>query len=53
MNDATKILLTGLLLVTLSALPGLVGFWQLGHSMVLMFIIGFVVYYFETRPKKR
>ena len=53
MNEALKFLLTAILLVTLSALPGLIGFWQLWHSMVLMFVIGFGVYYFETRPKKR
>ena len=53
MNDALQILLAGAVLVTLAILPGLIGFWQLGHSMVLMFVIGFVVYFWETRPKKR
>ena len=52
MSDALMILLTGVLLVALAALPGLIGFWQLGHSMVLMFVIGFAVYFWETRPKK-
>ncbi len=53
MSDALKILLAGVILVTLAILPGLIGFWQLGHSMVLMFVIGFAVYYWETRPKSR
>lgn len=53
MSDALKLLLTGVLLVMLAALPGLIGFWTLGHSMVLMFVIGFAIYFWETRPKRR
>ena len=50
-NDTGKIIAAGILLVTLSVLPGLIGFWQIGHSMVLIFVIGFGVYYWETRQE--
>ena len=53
MSDALNIIFAGMVLVTLAVLPGLVGFWQLGHSMVMMFVIGFAVYFWETRPKQR
>jgi hypothetical protein len=48
-NDSVKIVAAGAILVTLAVLPGLIGFWQIGHSMALMFVIGFAVYYWETR----
>ena len=51
MPETVKILLVGLLLVVLAALPGLIGFWQLGHSMALMFVIGFGVYFYELRSE--
>lgn len=50
-NDAGKMIVAGLVLVTLAVLPGLIGFWQIGHSMVLMFVIGFGLYYWETRQE--
>jgi len=49
MNDAGKIIAAGILLVTLAVLPGLIGFWHIGHSMVLIIVIGFGIYYWETR----
>jgi hypothetical protein len=49
MTEAVKILLVVLLLVVLAVLPGLISFWQLGYSMILMFVIGLVVYFYEIR----
>jgi hypothetical protein len=40
MTEAVKILLVVLLLVVLAVLPGLISFWQLGYSMILMFVMG-------------
>ena len=51
MNETGKVVAAGLVLVTLAVLPGLIGFWQIGHSMVLMFMIGFSVYYWEMRQE--
>ena len=51
MNDSVKMIAAGIILVTLAVLPGLIGFWQIGHSMVLMFVIGFAVYYWERRQE--
>jgi hypothetical protein len=49
MTEAVKILLVVLLLVVLAVLPGLISFWQLGYSMILMFVIGLAVYFYEIR----
>jgi hypothetical protein len=48
-NDTAKIIVAGTLLVTLAVLPGLIGFWQTSHSLVLIIVIGLGVYYWETR----
>jgi hypothetical protein len=50
-NDAGKIIAVGIILVTLSVLPGLIGFWQIRHSMVLIFVIGFGVYFWERQKE--
>jgi hypothetical protein len=50
-NDAGKIIAVGIVLITLAVLPGLIGFWQIRHSMVLIFVIGFGVYYWERQKE--
>lgn len=51
MSEAIKLLGVVLLLIVLAVLPGLINFWQLGHSMALMFVIGFGVYFYEIRQE--
>lgn len=41
MDSTSRLLFVILLLIVLAMLPGLVGPWQLWHSMALMFLIGF------------
>jgi hypothetical protein len=48
LNETIKYVAAFALLVLLAILPGLIGFWQLGHSLVIMFILGFGAYFWET-----
>ncbi len=52
MSEVVKLFLVALFLIFVSLLPGLIGFWQLGHSMVLIVLVGLSIYMYESRRKQ-
>jgi hypothetical protein len=53
MSDLQKVMLALFLLVILAFLPGLISWWTLFHSMVMMVIIGVGGVVLENAGKSR
>lgn len=53
MDDALLTVIAIILLPILAFLPGLIGPWELWHSMVIMFVLGFGGLFLRWRQENR
>ncbi len=52
MEETTLVIISIILLPILAFLPGIIGPWELWHSMVLMFVLGFGGLFYQWSQNK-